>query len=126
MVWVRFESITSSTPYVHVLQLAPDATPLGAERIVDGSTAPANGHAAGAVAGLADGGYVVAWIEVGEVHARRFAADGTPAGGETRVNLVTTSVEAPLDVVAMAGGGFMITWSGVGTDGVRSNYGRLF
>jgi hypothetical protein len=102
MVWVRFESSTSSTsstPYVHVLQLAPDATPLGAARIVDGSTAPANGHAAGAVAGLADGGYAVAWIEVGEVHARRFAA---------------------------ANGGFMITWSGVGSDSVRSNYGRVF
>jgi hypothetical protein len=126
MVWVRFESFTSPTPYVHVLQLAPDASPLGAARIVDGSTAPANGHAAAAVAGLADGGYVVAWIEVGEVHARRFAADGTPAGEETRINLVTSSVEAPLDVVAMAGGGFMITWSGIGTDGVRSNYGRVF
>jgi len=126
MVWVRFESFTSSTPYVRVLQLAPDATPLGAARIVDGSTAPANGHAAGAVAGLADGGYVVAWIEVGEVHARRFAADGTPVGEETRINQVTTSAEPPLDVVAMAGGGFMITWSGIGSDGVRSNYGRLF
>ena len=126
MAWVRFESFTSPTPYVHILPLTPDATPLGAARIADGSTAPAMGHSAAAAAGLADGGYVVAWIELGEVHARRFAADGSPAGAETRINLVSTSAEGPVAVVAMAGGGFMISWSGVGTDGARSNYARVF
>jgi hypothetical protein len=126
MVWVRFESSPSSTPYVHVLQLAPDATPLANARIVDGSTAPANGHSAAAVTGLADGGYVVAWIEAGEVHARRFAADGTPAGEETRINLVTASAEPPVALVTIAGGGFMISWSGAGADGVRSIYSRVF
>jgi hypothetical protein len=75
---------------------------------------------------LADGGYVVAWIEVGEVHARRFAADGTPVGEETRINLVTTSSAGPVTVGAMAGGGFMISWSGVGADSLRSSYARVF
>jgi hypothetical protein len=28
--------------------------------------------------------------------------------------------------VAMADGGFMISWSGVGSDGVRSNHARVF
>lgn len=126
LAWIRFESFTSSTPYMHILQIAPDATPLGAARIVDGSTAPAMGHSAAAAAGLADGGYVVAWIELGEVHARRFAADGSPAGAETRINLASTSAEGPVAVVAMAGGGFMISWSGIGSDAVRSNYARIF
>lgn len=127
MAWLRSESGASSTGYVHLVQLAPDATRLGPPGTVDGSTAPSPGHgSAPAVAGLADGGYVVAWVESGEVHARRFAAGGTPQGGEIRVNLLTTAVEQPLAVAAMAGGGFMISWSGVGTDGVRSNYARVF
>ena len=67
-------SAESSTRLVHVLQLAPDATVVS-ETIVDGSVLPAASHAAPAVLGLADGGYVVAWIESGEVHARRFAAE---------------------------------------------------
>jgi hypothetical protein len=78
------------------------------------------------VAGLADGGYVVAWLEAGEVHARRFSAGGSPAGTETRINLATTAAERPIAVVATADGGFMITWSGVGTDGIRRNYARTF
>jgi len=121
MVWLR-----DTFPYVQVQQLAPNAAPLASPSVVDGSTPVAPEHAAAAVAGLADGGYAVAWIEAGEVHARRFAANGTPSGEETRINLVTTAVQPPVDVITMADGGFMISWSGVGGDGVRKNYARVF
>jgi hypothetical protein len=107
-------------------QLAPDGTPLTSPRSVDDSIPGAGGHSAPSAAGLPDGGYVVAWIEAGEVHARRFAADGTDLSAETRINLVTTSAQGPTTVVPMASGGFMITWSGVGADGTRANYGRVF
>ena len=118
-------------PFEHLraLPLAPDATPLGSPTIVDANAAsPFNIWSS--VAGLADGGFVVAWFEIGTtardgLFARRFAADGTPTGPETRVNLITASPHSPV-VVAMADGGFMITWSGVGIDGVRANYGRVF
>lgn len=121
MVWRR-----DSFPYVLVQQLAPDASPLAGAKTVDDSTSASPTHQSPAVAGLPDGGYVVAWIEAGDVHARRFAANGTPAGDETRINLVTTAVQPPIAVVPMASGGFMISWSGVGADGVRRNYARLF
>lgn len=121
MVWLR-----DTFPYVRVQRLAPNAAPLADPGVVDDSTPVAPEHSAPAVAGLPDGGYVVAWIEAGEVHARRFAADGAPLGEETLVNLVTTAVQAPVDAIAMAGGGFMISWSAVGADGVRRNYGRVF
>lgn len=107
-------------------QLAPDGTPLTSPRSVDDSIPGAGGHSAPSAAGLPDGGYVVAWVEAGEVHARRFAADGTPLGTETRINLATTSPQGPTTVVPMASGGFMIAWSGVGADGTRANYGRVF
>jgi hypothetical protein len=121
IVWLR-----DTFPYVRVQQLAPDGTPLASARIVDDSTSLAPTHNAPAVAGLPGGGYVVAWIETGEVHARRFAANGTPAGAETRVNLVTTSVQPPIAVAAMAGGSFTISWNGVGADGTNKNYARVF
>jgi hypothetical protein len=107
-------------------QLAADGTPLASWRPVDGSIPGFGSHSAPSAAGLPDGGYVVAWIDAGQVHALRFAADGTPAGAETRINLVTTLPQGPTTVVPMAGGGFMIAWSGVGADGTRANYGRLF
>jgi hypothetical protein len=113
-----------STAFVQ--QLAPDGTPLTSQRSVDDSIPGAGAHSAPSAAGLPDGGYVVAWIEAGEVHARRFAADGAPLGVETRINLVTTSAQGPTTMVPMASGGFMITWSGVGADGIRANYARVF
>lgn len=121
MVWLR-----DTLPYVRVQQLAPDAAPAGSARTVDDSTSPAPTHKAPAVAGLPDGGYVVAWVEAGEVHARRFAASAAPAGEESRIDRVTTAVQPPIAVVPMAAGGFMISWSGLGTDGVRKTYARLF
>jgi hypothetical protein len=116
--------------HLRALPLAPDATPLGSPRNVDEIAGSPPFNIWSSVVGLSDGGYVVAWFEIGTtardgLFARRFAADGTPKGPETRVNLITTSPHSPV-VVAMADGGFMITWSGVGVDGVRANYGRVF
>jgi hypothetical protein len=121
MVWLR-----DTLPYVRVQQLAPNAAPLASPSSVDDSTPVAPEHNGPAVAGLPDGGYVVAWIEAGEVHARRFAADGAALGEETRINLATTAVQAPVDVIARVDGGFMISWSGVDADGVRKNHARVF
>ncbi|MDQ6882138.1 MAG: hypothetical protein M3150_08605, partial [Pseudomonadota bacterium] len=72
-----------------------------------------------------DGGYVVAWSEGGEVHARRFAGNGSPVGSETRINQVTTSA-SQVNVVAGADGGFIVTWSALGPDGARHSYQRVF
>jgi hypothetical protein len=36
------------------------------------------------------------------------------------------NVEGPVAVAALTGGGFVISWSGIAADGVRSNYGRVF
>jgi hypothetical protein len=110
---------------LQVQQFAPDGTPLPA-RSVNDATGSLN-FAFPSVAGLAGGGYVVAWTELGgsDVYARRYAADGTPLSPQTRVNLVTTGAQGGF-VIALPDGGFMIVWSGVGADGVRRNYARRF
>jgi hypothetical protein len=115
----------------YIQQLAPDGTPLTSPRVADGAHPGFAWHTAPAAAGLPDGGYVVVWIENetllnARVHALRYAADGTLVGPVTRINLVTTLPQKQTAVVPMAGGGFMITWSGVGADGTRGNYARVF
>jgi hypothetical protein len=74
-----------------------------------------------AVGGLPDGGSVVAWLELGgNVYARRFAADGTPVGGQTRINQVTTPT-AGTEIMVLADGSFAIAWD-VGS----TRYARTF
>jgi hypothetical protein len=109
-----------------VQQLAPDGTPLSAQVMNNATVSPT--FTVSAVGALPDGGYVVAWVEVsdGTLYARRYAADGTPRGPQTRINLVTTSPSTPIAILPQPGGGFVIEWSGVGTDGVRRNYARVF
>jgi hypothetical protein len=73
-------------------------------------------------AGLPDGGSVVAWFDLAahNVYARRFAADGTPMGPQTRINLTTTPTSGT-EIMVLADGSFTITWD-VGS----ARYGRTF
>jgi hypothetical protein len=113
MVWLR-----ESAPRVRVQHLAPDATSVFAGAVVDDAGAAAAVHGSPAVGALPDRGYVVAWTETGEVHARRFAAGGAPAGPATRIDMATTPAQPPVTVVALPAGGFRIAWSVTGPDGL--------
>lgn len=91
------------------------------------SNLSAPGRAFVSIAGLPDGGSVAAWTEVPVggvgarvVYARRFAADGTPMGPQTRVNLTTTPTNVT-EIMALADGRFMIAW-----DVSSSRYARIF
>jgi hypothetical protein len=82
----------------------------------------ANASARPAVAGLADGGFVVAWASrrgggTGfDVYARRYAANAKPAGAELRVNRRTANRQLEPSVAALADGGFVVTWSSNAVD----------
>jgi hypothetical protein len=68
------------------------------------------------VAGLADGGFVVAWsgqqpgTSGSAVYTRRFAADGTPAGGETLVSDPQVVGLYP-KLAGLTGGGYVVAWN---------------
>ncbi len=71
-------------------------------------------------AGLADGGWVVAFYSNnrivgsyagGEIALRRFDASGTPLGAEVRVNTTTVSVQDEPAVAALGNGGYVVVWS---------------
>jgi hypothetical protein len=107
-------------------QLAADGTPLAPPQIVDDQTAQPIFQQI-AVGALADGGSVIAWTQVdGKAFARRYLPNGTPAGPQTQINLVTTSAGGPVGVGVRADGTFEIHWTAVGSDGVRRAYVRTF
>jgi hypothetical protein len=77
------------------------------------------------VAGLAGGGFVVAWngqYDGGSgVYGQRYAADGAPAGPEFRAITYTNNFQRDPAVAALTGGGFVVTWQGYSPD--YRNYG---
>ncbi len=79
------------------------------------------------IAALAGGGFVVTWSsEVQDggtygIYGQRYTAAGLADGSEFRVNTYTTNAQFVSSVTALAGGGFVVTWSSDGQDG--SGYG---
>jgi Ca2+-binding RTX toxin-like protein len=76
----------------------------------------------GGIAPLPDGGFVVTWESApvsgatgqdgsgSGAYARRFNADGSPAGGEFRVNTATSGDQLQPRISALAEGGFVVVW----------------
>ena len=68
------------------------------------------------VAGLADGGWVVAWssAHIGnssfDIYSQRYAADGSTVGGEVPVASFVDSAQTYAKVVALDDGGHLIAW----------------
>jgi hypothetical protein len=75
------------------------------------------------VAGLSDGGFVVAWMSYPQdgsgwgVYGQRYDSAGTRVGGKFQVNTFTKFDQAYPRVSALTGGGFVVTWMSNGQDG---------
>lgn len=122
---------------------AADGTPAGeAFDVNDDPETKDTSQLEPAVARAADGRFLVAWTDYGSdpnnhpplfqdgtgIRARRFAADGTPAGAEFRVNVFATGVQQRPAVALTAGGSFLVTWqSGADQDGDKDGiFARAF
>jgi VCBS repeat-containing protein len=87
------------------------------------NTYPTSDQQYSSVAALADGGFVVTWSSQGQdgsdrgIYGQRYDVDGVPAGGEFRINTVTTNNQDYSSVAALADGGFVVTWSSLAQDG---------
>jgi Ca2+-binding RTX toxin-like protein len=84
-----------------------------------------------AVAGLANGGYVILWTSDAQdgsllgVYGQKFTPAGFTDGGEFRVNVHTADAQTEASVAAL-GNGYVATWSSDEQDGSGSGiYGRL-
>jgi Ca2+-binding RTX toxin-like protein len=95
--------------------------PDGAETQVNVFTG--NDQSLPSVAGLADGGWVVAWQSNGQdgdsngIVLRRYDSTGATAGGDILVNATTLASQEEPAVTALADGGFVVTWSSALEDG---------
>jgi Ca2+-binding RTX toxin-like protein len=98
---------------------------VGAETRVNTYTAHAQYYPT--VTALADGGWLVCWISLGQdgsyhgIYQQRYDSSGGAIGSETRVNDYTTSSQIDATVTATADGGWVVSWSSYGQDG--SDYG---
>jgi hypothetical protein len=112
----RSESQDGSGSGVYAQRFAADGTALGSEFRVN--TYTDSYQLEPSIAALSGGGFVVSWTSYYQdgggsygVFAQRYANDGTPLGGEFRVNTTTASNEQQSSVTALANGGFAIVWS---------------
>ncbi len=76
------------------------------------------------IIGLKDGGYLVAWISMGQdgdsygIYAQRFRADGTAAGNEFQLSQTSVGIQTHVDLSLTADGDVVATWtSNGGQDG---------
>ncbi|WP_111732385.1 calcium-binding protein [Roseovarius amoyensis] len=94
-----------------------EVTPLGGEILVNTTTG--SGQDNQVITTLAGGGFVITWTDnsatggdtsLSAVRAQVFAADGTPVGTEILVNSTTQDRQQTQQIIALDGGGFVITW----------------
>ncbi|MDB5872648.1 MAG: uncharacterized protein JWQ07_2090 [Ramlibacter sp.] len=106
---------SSAAPGIYSRMYGADGAALGGEVRVN--TASAGPQSAPTVAGLADGGYVIAWDGSSGIHAQRFDSHGTALAAETRVDTVDGGAIAKPVAAALPDGGYVIAWQSAAADG---------
>ena len=107
-----------------VAEAAWAAGPSGPEFQVNTHTTASQARPSVAIA--PDGNFVVVWDSVGQdgsylgIFGQRFAASGTPLGGEFQVNSYTTGRQYNPSVSGDDTGNFVVVWESYGQDGDRS------
>ncbi|WP_028080226.1 choice-of-anchor D domain-containing protein [Solimonas soli] len=105
---------------VLIRRVSFDGTPLAAAAPIDDATGVQRLYPA--IASDAEGNFVVAWGEAASadlqnltIHARRFAADGSPLGAATLISTVDTQADGGPQIAANAAGDHVIAWFRKGT-----------
>jgi large repetitive protein len=118
VVWHSYNQDVANTWGVYSQRYDVSGNAVGGETLVN--TYTANQQYQPSVAAYSDG-YVVAWASTGnaggsgyDIYFQRYLNDGTPQGGETRVNTTLTSTQYQPDVDARADGSFVVVWEDLG------------
>jgi Ca2+-binding RTX toxin-like protein len=113
---------------IYAQRFSATGTAIGSEFRVNTETQ--NPQLYGAIAALSDGGFVITWTSGGQdgsgtgVYGQRYTAAGTAVGAEFRINTHTHLDQYDSSVAALAGGGFVVTWTSNSTlDGDGSGRG---
>ncbi len=129
VVWHSYSYDSFLSTNIQGQRYASDGSPLGGEFQVNSHTTYYQELPAVAVA--ADGDFVVVWqnwqLVFGSIQGQRYASDGSPLGGEFRVNSDPPSFNSfqGFPAVAMdADGDFVVMWHSSGSSGTdSSSYG---
>lgn len=116
IVWQSSAQDEASTWGVFGQRFDANGNPVDAEFQVNSTTT--NSQYQPTVTGLDTGGWVVSWMDDGGldgsgngVFMQRYAADGSAAGGETRVNTYTNSTQYQPAVTVLENGDYVVTWT---------------
>jgi Ca2+-binding RTX toxin-like protein len=115
----------ASNADVAVRIVNPDGTPVTG--IIPVNTTTVDDQGTAAIAGQPDGGFVVTWRSLVQgagyydIFAQRFDSTGAPVGAEQPVNTQTSGYQLEPVVAGLAGGGYVIAWTGAATDGTNSS-----
>ncbi len=100
-----------------------DGDRIGSETLVNTTTY--DGQVDPSITGLADGGWVTTWSSFSQdgdgagIYQQRYGVDGHRIGSETRVAITTAGDQSESSVVALADGGWVVSWmssAGAATD----------
>jgi hypothetical protein len=110
-----------------LVRVPPGGGSPGVKDLSGGSCSSTLGSGDGSLTMGKDGSLVAAWKDV-EMHAQRFAKDGTPREERLPVTEEWAYTQADPQVVLQAGGSFVVVWTeGDGRDGdLQGIFGRAF
>ncbi|MEO5330577.1 MAG: tandem-95 repeat protein [Magnetococcus sp. YQC-5] len=111
----------SSSYGVYGQRYAANGVPVGAEFLINSYLAGEQSNPD--IVALEDGGFVVTWNSMGQdvaatdgIYGQRYAADGSKAGSEFRINTYITDHQANPTVALLETGGFVVAWNSNGED----------
>ena len=106
---------------VYGQRYAANGTLLGSEFKVN--TWTSSDQYSPSITALSNGGFVATWMSANQdgsswgIYGQRYAADGTTAGSEFRINTRTTDQQHSPSITALSDGGFVVTWMSANQDG---------
>ncbi|MGR0188001.1 beta strand repeat-containing protein [Azospirillum aestuarii] len=125
---VAWQSPDGSGTGIYLQRFNQAGERLGGELRVNTTTA--GGQTEAAVAGLANGGFVVVWQSPDGnglgLYAQRFDAQGGVVGPEFRINATTAGDQALASVVGLSDGGFYVAWTSAHGGAGKDVYGQRF
>ena len=112
--WIHSDSSRGIDPTVRARRFDAGGNPVGEEFQVNSG---AHSMTSLAVAGAADGGFVVAWGAYEGAFVQRYDVFGTATGGQVQLDAGAHNSPTIVSVATLAGGGFVVTWAEPYEDG---------
>ncbi|HRM67977.1 MAG TPA: PKD domain-containing protein, partial [Thauera phenylacetica] len=119
--WTSYYQDGGSTTGVFAQRYDAGGNPVGDEFRVNTTTT--DSEQAPTVAGLANGGYVIAWAAGGEIWLQQYDAAGLPVDGQTRVDAKDANWAQDPVVLALSNGNFVVSWTDYRDDADANSYG---